>query len=314
MTPSVSIIIPCRNEEKFIGKCLEMISEQDYPKEKMEVLVVDGASEDRTKEVIEELKIKNLKLKINVLDNPKKYTPFGLNIGIKNSRGEVIIRMDAHAGYEKDYISKCLKYLEEYNADNVGGIIKTLPAENTLIAKAIAVCLSHPFGAASDFRLKPAGLKLVDTVFGGCYKREVFEKIGLFNENLIRSQDLEFNSRLKKSGGKILLVPDIVSYYYPKTNLKDFFWHNFQDGIWAILPLKFVKMPFKLRHYLPLLFVLTLPLSVWPYILACLFFSLQISLKEKNIRLFFLMPLAFSVRHFGYGLGSIIGLLKLIYQ
>ncbi|MDI6602619.1 MAG: glycosyltransferase family 2 protein [Patescibacteria group bacterium] len=306
----VSIIIPCRNEEKFIGRCLQSLLEQDYPKENLEVLVIDGNSEDGTREIIRDFSSKHSFIKL--LENLKKFTPFGLNIGIKNSRGEVIVRMDAHASYEKDYVSKCVKYLQEYNADNVGGVIKTLPAKNTLMAKAIANCLSHPFGAASDFRMGAAQPKETDTVFGGCYKREVFEKIGLFNENLLRSQDMEFNLRLKKAGGKILLAPDIVAYYYPQSNLFNFFKHNFEDGVWAILPLKFVKIPFKLRHYIPLIFVLTLPLSIWPYILISLFFSLQIAFRERDFRLFFIMPLTFFCRHFGYGLGSIWGLVKII--
>ncbi len=310
MTPIVSIIIPCRNEESYIGKCLETILEQDYPKDKTEVLVVDGSSSDKTREIIENWKSKigNLRL----LDNPKKYTPFGLNIGIKNSQGVVIIRMDAHAGYEKDYVSKCVKYLREHNADNIGGRMKTLPKENTIVAKAIALTISHIFGASSDFRVGTAKVKEVDTVFGGCYKREVFDKIGFFNENLIRSQDLEFNLRLKSAGGKIILHPDIVSYYYPKTTIFDFFLHNIQDGIWAILPLKFVRMPFKLRHYIPLIFILTLPITFWPYILFSLFFSLQIAFREKDLRLFFILPFAFGARHFGYGLGSALGLFKLL--
>lgn len=309
----VSIIIPCRNEEKFIGRCLDSIIKQDYPKDKLEVLVIDGMSEDRTREIIEKLKTQNLKLKIRLLDNPRRITPCALNIGIKNAKGDLIIRMDAHATYGKDYISKCVKYLNEYNADNAGGIIKTLPGKNTLIAKAIALCLSHPFGTGgSYFRVGSKEPKWVDTVFGGCYKREVFERIGLFNENLKRSQDMEFNLRLKKAGGKILLVPDIISYYYPKSNLKDFWKHNFEDGVWAIYPLKFVKMPFKLRHYIPLIFVLTLPLSIWPYFLLSLFFSFQIAHQEKNLKLFFLMPIAFFCRHLSYGIGSLVGLLKLL--
>jgi len=312
MLSFVSIIIPCRNEEKFIGKCLESILNQDYPKEKMEVLVVDGMSEDRTREIIKNFQFSNPNFQLRLLDNPKKFTPFGLNIGIKNAQGKVIIRMDAHATYEKDYVSKCVKYLKEYKADNVGGIVKTLASANTLIAQAIAICLSHPFGVASLFRLGSVKMKEVDTVFGGCYKKEVFDKIGLFNENLIRSQDMEFNLRLKRAGGKILLFPDIVAYYYPQSNLKDFFHHNFQDGIWAIYPLNFVKIPFKLRHYIPLIFVLTLPLSIWLYILVSLFFSAQIAFREKDIRYFFVMPAVFATRHIGYGLGSVWGLIKLL--
>ena len=124
---------------------------------------------------------------------------------------------------------------------------------------------------------------------------------------------MEFNIRLKKAGGKILLVPDIVSYYYPKSNFKDFFLHNIKDGIWAIYPLKFVKFPLRLRHYIPLILVLTLPLSIWPYLLLSLFFSFKIAVREKDIRLFFIMPLAFATRHIGYGLGSIWGLIKLLF-
>jgi len=329
MTPLISIIIPCRNEEKYIGKCLDSIIKQDYPKEKMEVLVVDGASEDKTREMVEKFKIQNPTFNVRLIDNPNKFTPHGLNIGIKEARGEIIIRMDTHADYERDYISKCVKYLKEYNADNVGGIIKTLPAKNTLIAKAIAICLSHPFGAASDFRLSPTEPKWVDTVFGGCYKREVFEKIGLFNENLVRSQDMEFNLRLKKAGGKILLVPDIIAYYYPKSNFKEFFVHNFKDGIWAIYPLKFVKIPLCLRHYIPLIFVLGLlgtgllgiffPIFFWlflfiigVYFLVSIYSSFKIMIGEKDFRYFFVLPVVFAARHFGYGLGSFWGIVKLM--
>ena len=310
---TVSIIIPCRNEERYIGKCLDSIVSQDFSKEILEVLVIDGMSEDKTKEIVAKYASKYSFIKL--LDNSKKFTPFGLNIGVKEAKGEIILRMDAHASYEKDYISKCLKYLKEYNADNVGGILKTLPAENTISAEAIALSLSHPFGVGTSyFRLGAKEPREVDTVFGGCYKREVFEKIGLFNENLKRSQDIEFNLRLKRAGGKILLVPDIISYYYPKSNLEDFFLHNFEDGTWAVLPLKFVKTPLKLRHYIPLIFVLTLPLSIWPYIPISLFFSAQIAFCEKDPRLFFVMPLIFATRHFGYGLGSIFGLIKLFVQ
>jgi len=323
----ISIIIPCRNEEKYTGKCLDSIIMQDYPKENLEVLVIDGASEDKTREIVQDFSSQYPFIKL--LTNPQKFTPFALNIGIKAAKGEIIVRMDAHAGYEKDYVSKCVAHLMESGADNVGGAMKTLPAKNTLVARAVAYSLASPFGAASDFRVGSKAAKSVDTVFGGCYKKEVFDKIGLFNENLLRSQDMEFNLRLKRAGGKILLVPDIVSYYYPKSNLKDFFLHNIKDGIWAIYPLKFVKMPFKLRHYIPLIFVSGLlgtgllaiffPTFFWLlliavglYFLANIYFSIQIIGKEKDIRFLFLMPLAFATRHIGYGLGSVWGLIKLI--
>ena len=189
-----------------------------------------------------------------------------------------------------------------------------MPREQTLINKAIVFASSSIFGAGNAYyrRGYSKGVKWVDTVFCGCYKREVFKKVGLYNENLVRSQDMEFNLRLRKAGGKILLAPDIVTYYYPKSTLKEFFKHNFTDGIWAIYPLKFGSTLFGLRHLVPLVFVLTLPLSIWPYILLSLFFSAQIAFREKDFRLFFIMPLAFGVRHFGYGLGSLWGIIKLI--
>jgi len=310
----VSVIIPCRNEEKFIGKCLDSIIAQDYPKDKLEILVVDGMSEDGTREIVKRYMDKCPF--IELLDNPKKITPCALNIGIKNAKGDIIIRMDAHAKYTNNYVSKCAKYLYEYNADNVGGIWKILPRENTLINKSICLASSSVFGAGNAYYRMgySKGPKWADTVFGGCYKRGVFEKVGLFNENLARSQDMEFNLRLKRAGGKILLAPDIVTYYYPKSNLKDFFLHNFEDGIWAIYPLKFVKLPLRLRHYIPLIFVLTLPLSIWPYILLSLFFSLKIAIKEKDIRLFLVMPVVFAARHLGYGIGSVIGLIRVLFS
>ncbi|PJA62153.1 MAG: glycosyl transferase [bacterium (Candidatus Ratteibacteria) CG_4_9_14_3_um_filter_41_21] len=292
MLPFVSIIIPCRNEEKFIGKCLDSIIAQDYPKDRLEVLVVDGMSEDGTREIVERYtdmslrarslachceqseaisardKLRNLgiatslpalAMTLKLLDNPKKVTPCALNIGIKNAKGEIILWMSAHSRYEKDYISKCVKYLKEYDADNVGGVMITLPRDNAFIGKAIATVLSHPFGVGNSvFRTGAKEPKWVDTVFGGCYKKEVFDKIGLFNESLVRSQDMEFNLRLKKTGGKILLAPDIVSYYYPKSNLKDFFIHNFEDGSWVTYPLKFGIKAFSWRHLIPLFFILGL--------------------------------------------------------
>ncbi|MEO0071331.1 MAG: glycosyltransferase family 2 protein [candidate division WOR-3 bacterium] len=338
--PFVSVIIPCRNEEGLIRMCLDSILFQDYSKENMEVIVVDGMSEDKTREIVEEYTKKYHFIKL--LDNPKKTTPCALNTGIKNARGEIIIRMDAHATYHPEYITRCVQYLtgvadgrrqaefSEFRIPNseflcVGGIWRVMPRENTLQNKAILFATSSIFAAGDAYyRRGYAGKpKWVDTVFGGCYKRTVFEKIGLFNENLLRAQDLEFNIRLKKAGGKILLVPEIIACYYPKAKLTQFFKHNFQDGFWTIFAFKFTRTPFKLRHYLPLLLVISL-LLLWVfgfkfwllawglYLLLSLYFSCIIAIKNNDIRLFFIMPIAFGARHFGYGLGSIWGLIRLL--
>jgi len=310
--PEISIIIPCRNEEKYIARCLDSLSGQDYPKEKMEILAVDGMSEDKTKEILESYRNKYPFLAI--LKNERKVKPVALNIGIREAKGEIVVIADAHAFYEKDYVSKSVKYLKEYKADNVGGIIKTIPTKDNLVARAITICLSHPFGVGgSYFRVGSERFRWVDTVFGGCYRKEVFDKIGFFNENLVRSQDLEFNLRLKKAGGKILLASDIVSYYYPKSEIKDFFVHNLKDGFWAIYPLKFTKISFRPRHYLPLIFILTLPFSFWFYLPVLLYFSVDVAFSRKEAGYLFLMPLVFSSRHIGYGLGSLWGLTKSVF-
>jgi len=329
LLPLVSIVIPCRNEEKFIGKCLDSIVAQDYPKDKLEILIGDGMSEDKTKRVIENYMGRYSFIKL--FDNPKKIAPVAQNIGIKNAKGKIIIIMDVHTVYKSDYISKCIKYLKEYEVDNVGGIWKIMPSEKTLINKAIALVSSSFFGAGNAYYRTgySKGLKFVDTVFGGCYKKEVFKKIGLYNENLIRSQDMEFNLRLKKAGGKILLVPEIVTRYYPKSTLKEFFKHNFLDGIWTIYPLKF-GLSLKLRHYIPFVFIfslivpLTLSVFFKPmiylflfiislYLITSLFFSISIAIRKKDFGLFFTLPLSFACRHFGYGLGSLFGFIKLFF-
>ncbi len=322
--PFVSVVIACRNEEKFISKCLDSLLLQDYPKENTEILVADGESEDGTRDVIRTYTDKNPFVKL--LENPQKFTPFGLNIGIKEAKGEIIIRIDAHSTCEKDYISKCVRYLEEYKVDNVGGVIETLPGKNTIIAKAIALSLSYPFGVGKAyFRIGSKKPREVDTVFGGCYKKEIFEKIGYFNENLPRGQDMELNLRLKRFGGKILLVPEIRSSYYARSDFKSFWNHSVMDGINLIYPLKFGIVIFSWRHLVPLAFVLSLIAFgllaffslkfLWfiaSYLLISLYFSAILAFTKKDFRYLFLIPVAFAILHIGYGLGSVYGLLKLL--
>ena len=325
--PFVSIIIPCRNEEKFIGECLDSIVANDYPKDRLEVLVVDGMSQDRTKEII--ASYADRYSLIRLLDNPKKTTPAALNTGIRSAKGEIIMRMDAHATYEKDNISKSIKYLNEYNADNMGGVMITQPRNSTFMGKALALALSNRFGVGNSvFRTGTKEPMWVDTVFGGCYRKEVFEKIGLFNEDLISTQDMEFNLRLKKEGGRVLLVPEIISYYYTRSDFRSFCKNNFRNGLWAILPFKYSKiMPVSWRHLVPLAFVSSLIGSIaisafssiffwlfWlilgSYFLSNAYFSIKISKKEKDLKYIFIMPLIFGSLHLLYGLGSLWGTLR----
>ncbi len=326
-TVFVSVIIPCRNEEKYIAKCLDAIVDQDFSKDNLEVFVVDGVSEDGTRNIVAEY-IKRYPF-IQLLENPNKFTPFGLNIGVRAAKGEIIIRMDAHAGYKTDYISKCVFYLKETGAENIGGVIKTIAAKDTLTARAIAIALSHFFGAGNaHFRTGSDKIREVDTVFGGCFKKEVFTKIGFFNEKLRRSQDIEFNKRLKKAGGKIILAPEIQAVYYPQADIKNFFKHNFKDGVWLIYPLKFGIKFFSLRHLVPLIFLVTMGLflllgffnplfwrlfvfEVLLHAVINIYFAIQLALRERNWKFLFLMPLAFDTRQFGYGFGSLWGFVKI---
>lgn len=335
MSILVSIIIPCRNEEKFIAQCLDSLIAQNFPKDRWEILVVDGNSEDKTKEIARDYQ--NKYPFIRLLDNPKKTTPISMNIGIKESKGLIVLKIDAHAVYDKNYVRNCLKTLKDYKADNVGGILISQPANKTLRAKAIAFSLTSFFGAGNSyFRTGSKQVREVDTVSFGCYRKDVFERIGLYNEKLTRSQDMELNMRLKKAGGKIILSPDIIAYYYPKSTFYDFFIHNFKDGFWSVYPLKIINpittkqkfgvragMPLKLRHYIPLAFILTLLITglfisslfefiIIIYLLASFCFSFKFAIKEMSPAYFIFLPIAFAIRHIGYGLGSLWGLIKLL--
>jgi GT2 family glycosyltransferase len=295
-----------------------------------EILVVDGMSEDKTREIVNEYCKKNPLVRI--IDNPQKIVPTGLNIGIQNAKGEVIIRMDAHAIYDRSYIKKSVDYLNRYSADNVGGIWRIIPRKSSFLAKAIALISVSRFGVGNaHYRIgKSKTPKWVDTVFGGCYRREVFDRMGFFNENLVRTQDLEFNFRLRKSGGKILLVPDIVTYYYVRSDLKSFLKYNFVNSLWITYPIKFLNyMPVSWRHLVPLAFVSgligSLFLSVFSKIFLWLFFSIvgfymvtnfsfstMIAFREREIKYLFVIPTLFTILHLSYGFGSFWGLMKVL--
>ena len=325
--PLVSIIIPCRNEEEFVEKCLDSIIANDFPKNRLEVLVVDGMSEDRTREIVNGYLEKYLFIRL--LDNPNKITPSSFNIGIKNARGEVIMIMSSHATYEKDYISKCVRYLRKYDADNVGGICVTLPGRDTLQANSIALVLSHPFGVGNAyFRIGLKKPRSVDTVPFGCFKREVFSKIGLFDEDLVRNQDDEFNLRLIKNGGKILLFPDIVSYYYSRDRISKLSKMYFQYGYFKPLVAQKVGGLLTWRQIIPsllvsLLFVtgilsffgkhffLLFLIILGTYACVSFFVSLSLALR-RDIRLIPFLIASFAAAHWSYGVGYLKGVWDII--
>jgi glycosyltransferase involved in cell wall biosynthesis len=322
--PFVSVIVPCRNEQRHIAQCLDSILANDYPSDRMEILVVDGMSEDCTREIVKEYAEKNPKVRL--IDNPEKIIPAAMNTGILHAKGDTIIKMDAHSTYRRNHIGMCVAYQEKYRAENVGGIWKMLPGSDTAEARAIVLGLAHRFGSGNA-RIKVGASQPIwsDSVSFGCFRKELFSRIGMFNERLRRSSDMDLNMRIRAAGGGILLVPEIMVNYYADPNLKAFWKHNFADGVWATYVLKFGSKAWSWRHWVPLAFVLALvglfalsPLISWcfwlglgiagAYFLVSLMVSLQIALREKSLKLFFLLPIVFAMRHFAHGLGAALGL------
>lgn len=329
MLPTVSIIIPTRNEEKFVEKCLRSFLDSDYPGELIEIIVVDGKSDDRTEEIVG--KISSSDNRVQLIKNEKKITPVAMNLGIKASKGEYVFFSGAHSEMPSDYVKKCIQHALETNADNVGGVVKTEPRVNSAVGRAIAEVLSHPIGVGgAKFRTGVSRPTEVDTVPFGCYKREVFERIGYFNEQLVRNQDIELNLRLKRAGGKIVLFPDIEFTYFARSTYKDLWRNSFGNGYWVIAGSRFSNIPFSLRHIVPFLFVSFIVvfglISIWVplvrifyltiitlYISLLLIASLGISLRPGRFDLFLPAFTGFIVLHIAYGLGSLKGLVQRIF-
>lgn len=253
----VSIVVPCRNEEHYIAECLDSILACDYPKDRLEVLVVDGMSDDGTRGVLADYAAKHPQ--IRMLDNPRRITPVALNTAIRAARGDVIVRMDAHVVYPKNYVSRLVAALDEFGADNVGAVLKTLPANDRPMGRAIAIGMSHPFGVGTSyFRIGTDQPRWVDTIAFFCVKRSTFDRVGLFDEELIRHQDGEFNARLIRAGGRILLIPDVVSYYYARSTLHQVGRMFYQYGYFKPLVAKKLGRFMTVRQLIPPGFVLAL--------------------------------------------------------
>lgn len=323
MTKKVSVIIPCYNEKSFIKQNVDALVSQTYAKENLEVFFVDGGSTDGTKEILAEITGKLPWIK--VLDNPNKTVPYALNMGINASSGELIIRMDVHTHFPPEYIEKLADWMEYLDIDNVGGICYTDVLQKNKISEAIRIVMSDRFGVGnSTFRVGANKLSEVDTVPFGCYKREVFQKIGLFDVRLERNQDIEFNKRLKRAGGKIYLLPDVHCTYYARDTFRGLFTNRFMTGKWIIKTSIYTKSVrnLSLRHFIPLFFVLSLVLplfmffvSPFAYVPTVMILSLYLlvlgrrSLQVKKVRTdAFHVFMGFAVLHFSYGLGSLFGL------
>ncbi|HLZ44697.1 MAG TPA: glycosyltransferase family 2 protein [Gemmatimonadales bacterium] len=326
--PTISIVLPCRNEERYIAACLESILATTYPHDRMELLVVDGMSEDRTREIVGALVARYSTIRL--LENRRRITPAALNVGIRAATGEIILRMDAHVVYPVNYIPRLVEALLTSDADNVGGVIVTLPADPSTIARAIAVGLSHPFGVGNAyFRIGVGSPRWVDSVPFGCFRREVFDRIGLFDEDLIRNQDDEFNLRLIKFGGRILLLPDVVSYYYARRSLADLWRMYYQYGYYKPLVAKKVDGVMTIRQVVPGLFVLTLATTtalspVLPLLpvaagvasayVATLLGCVIAAVRRHGWRCALALAAVFPAVHFSYGIGSLRGAVEHLLQ
>ena len=323
----LSVICPIYNEEKYIAQFLDSLLTQDYPKEDLEILLVDGMSKDRTREIVAEYIVKYPFIRL--IDNPEKIVPYAMNRGIDAAKGDVIMRLDAHASYQPDYFSVLVKGLKRLNADNVGTVCKTDVLNKTPKTIAIREVLGNKLGVGnSTFRTGIDKEQEVETVPFGCWPKEVFEKYGKYDVRLVRNQDIELNKRIVRGGGKIYILPDTYCTYLARETLKALAKNNYGNGKWNILTVYYTKLfsSLSLRHFIPLMFLLSLivPLLLafiwWPFALVSAASLLAytgllsvVSLKlsiQKNLNFFYLL-ITFFVLHLSYGWGSLMGILKL---
>ncbi|HEY3220366.1 MAG TPA: glycosyltransferase family 2 protein [Gemmatimonadales bacterium] len=320
--PRVSIVMPCRNEAAYIGPCLSSVLATDYPLDRVEVLVADGRSDDGTREIVERFAAHHPC--VRVLDNPARITPTALNMAIRAATGDVIIRMDAHGIYPRDYVSRLVTALEETGADNVGGVVITLPADDTATARAIALAFAHPLGVGNAyFRIGVAGPRWVDTVPFGCFRRELFERVGMFDEELIRNQDDEFNLRVIGRGGRILLLPDVVSRYYARRSLGAVARMFYQYGYFKPLVARKAER-IMTRQLVPPLFVLSLVATTvlglvvpaaWTVLagiagayVGLVLTGAALAVRKHGVRCAAALASVFSIMHVCYGIGYLRGI------
>ncbi len=322
-SPFVTIIIPIRNEADFIERAIRSVLDNDYPAERMKILVVDGMSDDGTREIVAQLS--QADSRVMMLDNPKRIAPAAMNIGLKAARGDLFIRVDGHVEIPADFIAKSIRCLHEHpEAWVAGGYIKTVA--DSFVGQAIASTMRSPIGVGnSRFRLGDYE-GWVDTLAFGTHHRWIVDKIGYFDEELVRNQDDEFNLRIILAGGKIWMSKSIQSTYFSRGSLRKLWKQYFQYGFWRIRTLQKHKRPASFRQLVPLLFVLSLLLPglagfLWKplwiilaveaafYVLVLVIGALDVGHKS-GFRYAPLAPVVFTILHFGYGLGSLWGVVR----
>lgn len=322
--PFVSVLLVTRNEKDYVKMSLLSLINQTYPKDKFEIIVIDGNSTDGTLDVVKELQrvYKNNGIHIRIEHNPQKILSAGWNIGIKSSIGDYVVRIDAHATAETDFIEKSVKTIQRVDAVCVGGKLtsKSLAGEEDIIS----LVLSSPFGVGnSSFRVSEEE-GYADTAVYGLYEKAIFEKVGYFDETMVRNQDIEMHSRIKKAGGKFYFNPDIKSTYYTRNTVKKLLKQAFGNGQWNMVLLKKGSGALSIRHIVPFVFVVSGIGAIilgfiyhffWYIGLAVLLLHLAIGLyfsykKTKNIEQLVKMPFLFLSLHISYGLGYLKGLFR----
>lgn len=320
--PTISLLLPIRNEAQYIQRTLDSILAQDYPSEKIEILIADGMSTDRTREIVQTYQQQHRN--ISLYDNPKQIVPTGLNLLIPQAKGDILIRVDGHTVLEPGYVRACVDALTRTGADNVGGRMNA-SGEN-YFGEVVALATSSPFGVGGARFHYSQKEEWVDTVYMGAWKKETFTKIGLFDEELVRDQDDEFNYRLRAYGGKILLSPAIRSHYTVRGSPRKLWRQYFQYGYWKVRVMQKHPRQMRPRQFVPAVFVLGLIFSIilsflhpWGfylllsiagmYLLANLAASLITALRTQ-LRFLPLLPIIFTILHFSYGIGFLAGLVK----
>lgn len=325
--PSVTVIMPVRNEESFIGRAISSVLRQDYPVGKMDVVVVDGMSTDRTVQVIHDtyasMTAERHCSPLKVLSNPQRFVASSMNLAIELSGSEVIARVDGHCEVAADHISRCVTALLETGAECAGGVLVTVAESEG--ARAIAAAQSSVFGVGNAlFRVAPEAGRYVDTLAFGTYQREVFTRIGMFDEELVRNQDDELNFRIILSGGRIWLDPRIKIAYYSRANIRTLWKQYYEYGFYKVhIIRKHRRLP-SARSIVPFLLLLALVtatvhgivtqdfrgalIALGTYLSAAGFAAATLRSTRKVRASSALMALM--TLHFGYGLGFVRGLVR----
>ncbi len=323
----VSIIIPCYNEQATIALLLQALYSQTYPRTSMEVVIADGLSTDRTREVVGQFQADHPELKIKVVSNPRRNIPAGLNRALEAAAGEIVIRLDAHSVPALNYVERCVAGLEAKMGDNVGGVWEIQPGAATFIAKAISAAAAHPLGVGDAFYRYGGKAGLVDTVPFGSFFRAFLTQIGGYDETLLTNEDYELNTRIRLQGGKVYLDPEIRSVYFSRPTLPGLAQQYFRYGYWKLRMLKRYPATIRWRQALPPLFTLSLGVLVlaglflsparWLlaielgfYGFALMVGSIPVVRRKRDLRFIIGIPLAIAVMHVSWGSGFLWSLIR----